>query len=88
MVVWEDRGVLKPPKPPIVHATGIVGNFRRVKISKTVIFVSKNSLPALHCMRSGKPCLRFHGGQLAHKDNKNYTLYGILLSNVHTSEAV
>ena len=22
MVVWEDRGVLKPPKPPIVHATG------------------------------------------------------------------
>ncbi len=23
MVVWEDRGVLKPPKPPIVHATGI-----------------------------------------------------------------
>ncbi len=21
MVVWEDRGVLKPPKPPIVHAT-------------------------------------------------------------------
>ncbi len=23
MVVWEDRGVLKPPKPPIVHATDI-----------------------------------------------------------------
>ncbi len=22
MVVWEDRGVLKPPKPPTVHATG------------------------------------------------------------------
>ena len=21
MVVWEDRGVLKPPKPPTVHAT-------------------------------------------------------------------
>ncbi len=24
MVVWEDREVLKPPKPPIVHATGYV----------------------------------------------------------------
>ena len=23
MVVWEDRGVLKPPKPPTVHATGV-----------------------------------------------------------------
>ena len=33
MVVWEDRGVLKPPKPPIVHATDndniiIMGNDR------------------------------------------------------------
>ena len=25
MVVWEDRGVLKPPKPPIVHATEHTG---------------------------------------------------------------
>ncbi len=24
MVVWEDRGVLKPPKPPTVHATGLL----------------------------------------------------------------
>ena len=23
MVVWEDRGVLKLPKPSIVHATGV-----------------------------------------------------------------
>ena len=37
------------------------------------------SLPALHCMRSGKPHLcfceeNFCGGQLAHE---NYPLYGI-----------
>ncbi len=24
MVVWDDRGVLKPPKPPTVHATGVL----------------------------------------------------------------
>ncbi len=34
MVVWEDRGVLKPPKPPIVHATDhyhIAGSYTAIR---------------------------------------------------------
>ncbi len=34
MVVWEDRGVLlKPPKPPIVHATGFSDRNRAETLS-------------------------------------------------------
>ncbi len=39
------------------------------------------SFPALHCMRFGKPRLRFRGGQLSHENNKHlYTPQKLLLS--------
>ncbi len=34
MVVWEDRGVLKPPKPPTVHATELESGFRELLQSR------------------------------------------------------
>ncbi len=32
MVVWEDRGVLKPPNPPTVHATDYYTQFMIIMV--------------------------------------------------------
>ena len=47
MVVWEDRGVLKPPKPPIVHATGKGGHVEIMQLGSEGD--GKLQLFAMHC---------------------------------------
>ena len=44
MVVWEDRGVLKPPKPPIAHATDAI-LLSKLHISETgIMYKNSNSI--------------------------------------------
>ena len=52
MVVWEDRGMLKPPKPPIVHATGL-----QQSVSLSVCLYSESThLDAMAlCLCHGQP---------------------------------
>ncbi len=62
MVVWEDRGVLKPPKPPTVHATGSL--IKRKQWTDEQMLAAINSVQADHM--SGNKAADLHGCTTLH----------------------